>query len=219
MMICQRKRKKNESLKREKKRKEMTEGVFDAFNDLSRMHNKFINEDRIVECELQTVLDDYQRFFISPFFVDQQTSVLNDGIRKVWTRHMLDTVLYHQHCGKVHGNNAYLHSDGSVEECMSSRSSVVVGLELNNGEELLVEKRKRFIMDELNLKGLGVDENPFLESEYRKWLVMLLMTEPLMGIIPSAAVDEVWHTHVLQSKRYMKDCEEMFGGYQHHVPK
>lgn len=31
-------------------------------------------------------------------------------------------------------------------------------------------------------------------------------------------VDEIWHTHILNTTRYIADCEEYFGYYLHHTP-
>ncbi|MFS2161666.1 hypothetical protein ACCD10_30635 [Pseudomonas sp. Pseusp122] len=35
---------------------------------------------------------------------------------------------------------------------------------------------------------------------------------------PMLEVDEVWHHHILDTRQYMKDCENIFGYYFHHYP-
>lgn len=30
--------------------------------------------------------------------------------------------------------------------------------------------------------------------------------------------DEVWHLHILDSQKYARDCETIFGSYFHHIP-
>lgn len=35
---------------------------------------------------------------------------------------------------------------------------------------------------------------------------------------PSLEIDEFWHTHILDTKKYHKDCEKIFGHYMHHYP-
>ncbi|OGT45726.1 MAG: hypothetical protein A3E83_04640 [Gammaproteobacteria bacterium RIFCSPHIGHO2_12_FULL_41_20] len=35
---------------------------------------------------------------------------------------------------------------------------------------------------------------------------------------PSQDVDEFWHYHILDTKKYIQDCENIFGGYFHHYP-
>jgi len=37
-------------------------------------------------------------------------------------------------------------------------------------------------------------------------------------ILLSKDVDEFWHTHILQTMKYHRDCETVFGKYLHHNP-
>lgn len=54
------------------------------------------------------------------------------------------------------------------------------------------------------------------ESNYRRFLaVCKSSTRP---VIPSLAVDIVWHRHILNTKKYMRDCDSYFGYYLHHQP-
>jgi len=53
--------------------------------------------------------------------------------------------------------------------------------------------------------------------EYKRFLI-LKMKFPDVEIAPSPLVDEVWHMHILDTKRYMDDCNFIFGKYMHHVP-
>lgn len=34
----------------------------------------------------------------------------------------------------------------------------------------------------------------------------------------SQAIDIVWHTHILFTKKYHADCQKLFGRYLHHLP-
>ena len=36
--------------------------------------------------------------------------------------------------------------------------------------------------------------------------------------IPSKIVDDVWHTHILYTKKYAADCQKIFGYFLHHEP-
>jgi hypothetical protein len=57
-------------------------------------------------------------------------------------------------------------------------------------------------------------------SEYRKWLVLCAMKEEKLGLgMTSADVDEVWHMHILFTKKYMDDCQSVLGRYLHHNPQ
>lgn len=35
---------------------------------------------------------------------------------------------------------------------------------------------------------------------------------------PTHVVDIFWHTHILFTRKYFKDCEAIFGQYLHHEP-
>ena len=37
-------------------------------------------------------------------------------------------------------------------------------------------------------------------------------------IIPTQEVDEFWHTHILDTKKYAEDCEKFLGQFLHHFP-
>lgn len=37
-------------------------------------------------------------------------------------------------------------------------------------------------------------------------------------IVPSLAIDEFWHHHILDTRKYMQDCNGIFGYYFHHYP-
>lgn len=56
-----------------------------------------------------------------------------------------------------------------------------------------------------------------VETEYRKFLALSKLHSG-MNLIPSYEVDEFWHRHMLNSRRYMPDCQEYFGHYLHHTP-
>ena len=53
--------------------------------------------------------------------------------------------------------------------------------------------------------------------EYKQFLA-LMYWHPDAVLVPSEDIDEVWHTHVLNTARYQSDCEQIFGRFQHHMP-
>jgi|GEM_PF-685611 hypothetical protein len=53
-------------------------------------------------------------------------------------------------------------------------------------------------------------------EEYRKFL-FLTVARP-ETIVPTEFVDEVWHTHILDTMKYEEDCKEVFGFFLHHFP-
>jgi hypothetical protein len=57
-----------------------------------------------------------------------------------------------------------------------------------------------------------------LAKEYRQFLY-LIMKHPSQTVIPwSQALDDFWHEHILDTAKYAKDCEDLFGGFIHHNP-
>jgi len=54
-------------------------------------------------------------------------------------------------------------------------------------------------------------------QEYRQFLA-LMFWYPEAVLVPSEEIDDVWHTHVLNTARYQADCEAIFGCFQHHAP-
>jgi hypothetical protein len=66
-------------------------------------------------------------------------------------------------------------------------------------------------------QGWDVDQLDLGEQEYRRFLALHLMY-PEMAVVPCGMVDEVWHTHILDTFAYAPDCEKVFGFFLHHVP-
>jgi hypothetical protein len=56
------------------------------------------------------------------------------------------------------------------------------------------------------------------EVIYRKWLVLHKVYDQEIVIAPNKQLDDYWHFHILDTRKYMKDCEYVFGGYLHHYP-
>ncbi|WP_232833462.1 glycine-rich domain-containing protein [Paraburkholderia kururiensis] len=55
------------------------------------------------------------------------------------------------------------------------------------------------------------------EAGYRQFL-KLAAQYPDTAIVPSEEVDQFWHAHILDTKRYANDCERIFGFVLHHNP-
>ena len=56
-----------------------------------------------------------------------------------------------------------------------------------------------------------------LEIWYRRFLYLVGLY-PEKAIVPSKDIDVFWHTHILDTQKYMADCERLFGKYFHHFP-
>jgi len=52
---------------------------------------------------------------------------------------------------------------------------------------------------------------------YRKFLE-IVADNPDSDLVPPGLADKAWHHHILETRRYVADCEYLFGGYMHHDP-
>lgn len=66
----------------------------------------------------------------------------------------------------------------------------------------------------------GWEKTKVLETEatYKKWLALHKAYNQEIVIAPSGQLDEYWHLHILDTRKYMQDCDFVFGGYLHHYP-
>jgi hypothetical protein len=52
---------------------------------------------------------------------------------------------------------------------------------------------------------------------YKNFLI-LICKYPQAVVAPAPDIDEVWHTHILFTREYTRDCKAIFGNYLHHAP-
>ncbi len=55
------------------------------------------------------------------------------------------------------------------------------------------------------------------EKNYKRYLAV---TKGLNGyqLVPNGDIDRFWHEHILDTRRYAKDCDLLFGEFLHHYP-
>ena len=56
-----------------------------------------------------------------------------------------------------------------------------------------------------------------METQYKRYLT-LVAKYPREAIAPGKDVDRFWHAHILDTRKYIDDCERVFGFYLHHFP-
>jgi hypothetical protein len=89
----------------------------------------------------------------------------------------------------------------------------------------LCEKLKSLDLNPVIFKVLyenavGSNDKDFIFSlaeEYRRFLY-LCAVYPDKQIVPSEYVDAFWHAHILDTRKYAVDCQEVFGYFLHHYP-
>ncbi len=52
---------------------------------------------------------------------------------------------------------------------------------------------------------------------YKEWLVLQVFYEEL-SFAPSELIDEFWHIHILDTRKYAHDCNAIKGEFIHHYP-
>ena len=70
----------------------------------------------------------------------------------------------------------------------------------------------------INYYGWKTEKVMATESLYKEWLILHKVYGERATMAPSADLDEYWHTHILDTKKYMEDCNMVFGYYLHHYP-
>ena len=73
------------------------------------------------------------------------------------------------------------------------------------------------LMDPQEGEGWSREFVEHMEAQYRRYLT-LVAKYPREAIAPDKDVDRFWHAHILDTRKYMDDCERVFGGYLHHFP-
>jgi hypothetical protein len=66
-------------------------------------------------------------------------------------------------------------------------------------------------------EGWSREKADAVEFEYRRFLY-LMKKYPHEQSAPLFDVDIFWHYHILDTMKYMQDCDEVFGHYLHHFP-
>jgi hypothetical protein len=56
-----------------------------------------------------------------------------------------------------------------------------------------------------------------METRYKRYLT-LVAKYPREAMAPDRDVDSFWHAHILDTRKYIDDCERVFGFYLHHFP-
>lgn len=74
--------------------------------------------------------------------------------------------------------------------------------------------------DEESAGELGLlweeEDAAFAINQYRQYL--FLIRKYNSNISPTLAIDAVWHNHILDTRKYVQDCQAVFGFYLHHFP-
>jgi len=86
-------------------------------------------------------------------------------------------------------------------------------------QALDLESVKLRVMDPELGEGWSREYADSIEAAYKTYLTMLIKyQDDAEDILLSEDVDEFWHTHILQTRKYAEDCGKAFGNFLHHEP-
>lgn len=101
--------------------------------------------------------------------------------------------------------------------------------EFGNESSFTTQQRNLRFVEEIDLseimarivKDHGWSEERAEEAEkwYRRFLCLCILFPKEKLAPPTDDADEVWHTHIIYTKKYHADCRRMFGYYLHHNPR
>lgn len=66
-------------------------------------------------------------------------------------------------------------------------------------------------------KAWSLEKCDQVADQYRMFLVLCKLY-PTNGIVPTHNIDEFWHQHILDTLKYVSDCQKLFGYFLHHYP-
>ena len=69
----------------------------------------------------------------------------------------------------------------------------------------------------MNDKDWTLERANQVEPQYKAFL-FLIGSKVKAEFVPTFDIDEVWHMHILDTRKYMMDCALYFGEYIHHYP-
>jgi hypothetical protein len=73
------------------------------------------------------------------------------------------------------------------------------------------------LMDAEEGQGWSREYVEQMETAYKRFLILLVKYQD-QTIAPSKDVDKFWHGHILDTMKYVEDCDHVFGHYLHHFP-
>ena len=67
--------------------------------------------------------------------------------------------------------------------------------------------------------GWNAEQCADAEIEYKRYLTLCRkFPHPHYAVVPNKIMDTMWHYHILDTRAYCRDCDNLFGGYFHHFP-
>lgn len=96
---------------------------------------------------------------------------------------------------------------------------------LSQGPEVAMQGIEALDLSMIKLKLRDIEEGPgwstekceAVEADYKRFLALKRAYSD-REIVPNRDVDVFWHQHILDTEKYARDCEALFGAFLHHYP-
>ena len=99
---------------------------------------------------------------------------------------------------------------------MNALASLNQPLLATNGLDMNVSrldfKRLKHKYTESSEAEMSAAEWDMTEQEYCRFLT-LKRFYPSVALVPSKTVDAIWHAHILNTRAYREDCQQVFGRF------
>jgi hypothetical protein len=66
-------------------------------------------------------------------------------------------------------------------------------------------------------QGWSLEQTSWAIFNYKRFLLQHYLA-PNQPLSPNRLVDQVWHAHILDTQKYLEDCDWLFGYVVHHFP-
>src|SRR5690242_11469991 len=83
-------------------------------------------------------------------------------------------------------------------------------------ESLDLDPIKFKLMDK-DGEGWSRDRVNLVERWYRRFL-FLAFKHPHLPLVVTKPIDTFWHHHIMDTRKYATDCQNVFGYFLHHFP-
>ena len=87
----------------------------------------------------------------------------------------------------------------------------------NRVENLNFERIVWKIMNDPFTPDMTQEDIQLAIKQYKRFL-NLKIRFPGLNLVPTDDIDMIWHTHILDTEQYAKDCNDLFGTFLHHNP-
>lgn len=83
-------------------------------------------------------------------------------------------------------------------------------------DSLNLDPIKIKLMDSKEGKGWTREFADRIEVQYKQFLKLASLQDSV--VVPNKYIDDFWHNHILDTRKYEEDCRSVFGFFLHHFP-